>query len=150
MHLLNPKGEDARLVWGHQFTWTTGHSTPSEIRHLLYTYDKLATDALDRLDLISPPTSKGWKCPHGAGEGHRDLYLLLQEHAASDDILAELWKEVSTVPGWVDWDQIKRGQQVVYQFSGQILLGVRHGCLLVVHCYLVANKVSHSSCTSPS
>lgn len=127
MDLFRPafrRTDDARIVWGHKFNWTTDHKIAPEIAPLLYSYDKLATEALDRLDDISPPKSKSWKCPHGAGEGQRDLYALLQKHAGDDEVLGKLWKEASTVPEWVDWDQIERGQRVVYQFSGQILLGV--------------------------
>ncbi|KAF4483613.1 Latex clearing [Fusarium agapanthi] len=115
--------KDSRIIGGHRFNWTSGHKTTEELDHYLYSYDKLATDALDRLDLISPPTTKGWKCPHGSGPGQRDIYELLKKHASSDKILGQLWEEVSTIPEWVDWDQIQRGQQVVYQFSGQILFG---------------------------
>ncbi|KAF5017269.1 hypothetical protein F66182_10820 [Fusarium sp. NRRL 66182] len=125
-----PGFKDARIVWDHKFNWTSDHQTAPEIAHYLYSYDKLATDALDRLDDISPPTSKGWKCPHGSGPGQRDLYDLLQKHADSDEVLGQLWKEVSTVPEWVDWDQIQRGQRVVYQFSGQILFGLLYKSLL--------------------
>ena len=116
--------DDFRTVWGHEFYWTSKHKTAPEISHLLYSYDKLATDALDRLDEFSPPTSKAWRCPHGAGDGQRDLYVLLQKYADSDEVLGQLWEEVSTVPEWVDWEQIERGQRVVYQYSAQILLGV--------------------------
>lgn len=115
---------DARVVWGYKFNWTADHKTESEIANLRYSYDKLATDALDRLDDISPPKSKSWKCPHGSGEGQRDLYALVQEHATSDELLGKLWNEISTVPEWVDWEQIERGQRIVDQFNGQILLGV--------------------------
>lgn len=127
-YLLTPKKRFAneeqgeqRTIWGHSFTWTPEHSAPNEIHHLLYSYDKLATDALDRLDILSPPTSTNWKCH---GKGSRDLYALLEQHHASDEVLGELWNQVITVPEWVDWDQLKRGQQVLYQFSGQMLLGV--------------------------
>ncbi len=54
----------------------------------------------------------------------RDLYALLKEHASSDEVLGKLWNQVSTVPDWVDWDQIARGQRVVYQYHGQMLSGV--------------------------
>ncbi|PNP79126.1 hypothetical protein FNYG_07564 [Fusarium nygamai] len=122
--------KDSRIIGGHRFNWTSGHKTTEELDHCLYSYDKLATDALDRLDLISPPTTKGWKCPHGSGPGQRDIYELLKKHASSDEILGQLWEEVSTIPEWVDWDQIQRGQQVVYQFSGQILFGLMYKSLL--------------------
>lgn len=119
-------GEDARIAWGYKFKWTSNHLTEDQLSHLLYSYDKLADEALDRIDEISPPKSKSWKCEHGSGEGQRDIYALLKEHADSDEVLGQLWREVSTIPEWVDWDQIHRGQRLVYQFSGQILLGVSH------------------------
>ncbi|CEI65257.1 hypothetical protein FVEN_g6311 [Fusarium venenatum] len=129
-HYYSKDFTDARDVWGHKFNWTCNHQTGPEINHLLYSYDKLATDALDRLDYFSPPSSKGWKCPHGSGPGQRDLYELLRKHANSDQVLGQLWRETSTVPEWVDWEQIERGQQVVYQFSGQILFGLLYQSLL--------------------
>ncbi|KAM0404951.1 hypothetical protein ACHAQC_000013 [Fusarium culmorum] len=129
-HYYSQDFVDARNVWGHKFNWTHNHQTGSEINHLLYSYDKLATDALDRLDYFSPPSSQGWKCPHGSGPGQRDLYELLKKYANSDEILGQLWKEASTVPEWVDWEQIERGQQVVYQFSGQVLFGLLYQSLL--------------------
>ena len=126
MDLLMFWRSDARVAWGYKFKWTANHQTEEQLSHLFYSYDKLADDALDRLDKIDPPKSNSWKCPHGSGEGQRDVYALLKEHAHEDEILGQLWREVSTVPEWVDWDQIHRGQRLVYQFSGQILVGVSH------------------------
>ena len=30
-----------------------------------------------------------------------------------DDVLCELWIQTLSIPEWVDWDQIERGQKVV-------------------------------------
>lgn len=117
-----PGKEDT--VWGHTFTWTDAHPSESDISHLLYSYDELATTALDRLDEIAPPASKVWRCPGAEGPGQRDLYSLLEEHADKDPVLSKLWEEITTVPEWVDWEQIARGQRLLYQYNGQILLGV--------------------------
>jgi hypothetical protein len=112
---------DERILWGHKFTWTPEHSSMAELRPLLYSYDKLATDALDVLDEISPPpTTPATGCPMS----QRDLYALVEEHAEVDETLGKLWREVTTVPDWVDWEQLARGQAIVHQYSGQILLGV--------------------------
>lgn len=125
-----PKHGQYMTVWGHSFTWTSSHPTVQDVRRMLFSYDKLANDALDRLDRHLPAGTKEAKCPHDGvgkeeGKKKKDLYSLLQEHAANDEVLGELWHNVSTVPDWVDWEQIARGQEVVYQFSGQIVLGVR-------------------------
>lgn len=117
--------DDIGTSWdacNHEFEWTADHLTREETDSLLYTYDKLATDALDRIDELSPPppkSAKSAKCPMS-----RDLYALVQQYADADETIGKLWKEISTVPDWVDWDQIERAQRVVYQYNGQIALGV--------------------------
>lgn len=60
----------------------------------------------------------------------RDLYALLEEHRASDPKLSELWTEVNTVPAWVDWEQIERGQDVFYRYGGPALTGLTFQSLL--------------------
>ena len=54
----------------------------------------------------------------------RDLYVLLRENAANNQVLGALWKEVNTVPVWVDWPQISRGQEVFYRYGGPALTGL--------------------------
>lgn len=112
------------MIWGHRFTWTDQHPTEAEVKHLLYSYDELGSAALDRLDELSPPATKGWKCPHGKGPGQRDLYALLKDNADHDETLGRLWRQVSEVPEWVDWDQIERAQSLVHRYNVQILIGV--------------------------
>jgi hypothetical protein len=111
-------------LWNHSFRWTSEHRSPERLRPLLWSYDKLANDALDRLDQYLPAGVKQVKCPHGEEGEERDLYALLQKHASDDEVLGQLWREVTEIPDWVDWDQVARGQHVIYQFSGQVLPGV--------------------------
>lgn len=82
---------------------------------MMFMYDKLADECLQRLDVISPPKS----APRAdAAKGpKRDLYTLLKEHANEDPKLGQLWTEINTVPEWVDWDQIKRGQEVFFRYG---------------------------------
>jgi hypothetical protein len=42
------------------------------------------------------------------------LFTVVKELALTgeDEVVNRLWKEVNTVPDWVDWDQIKRAQDV--------------------------------------
>ncbi|KAL9122650.1 MAG: hypothetical protein Q9175_008374, partial [Cornicularia normoerica] len=86
----------------------------------------LGQKALERLDSISPPLCSALPRNSirdkaklalnfpGTGEeppdGKRDLYVLLQQNAFNDEALGQLWAEVNTVPSWVCWDQIARGQ----------------------------------------
>ncbi|KAL1305055.1 hypothetical protein AAFC00_001993 [Neodothiora populina] len=60
----------------------------------------------------------------------RDLYELLKRHAGEDEVLSKLWKELNTVPEWVDWDQISRGQDVFYRYGGANLTGLAYQSLL--------------------
>ncbi|OAL25800.1 hypothetical protein AYO20_10355 [Fonsecaea nubica] len=60
----------------------------------------------------------------------RDLYLLLRDHHSSNPKLQELWDEVTTVPSWVDWEQISRGQDVFYRYGAATLTGLAYQSLL--------------------
>jgi hypothetical protein len=60
----------------------------------------------------------------------RDLYALLRDNHPSDPKLHELWTEVNTVPTWVDWEQISRGQDVFYRYGGPALTGLTYQSLL--------------------
>jgi ER-bound oxygenase mpaB/B'/Rubber oxygenase, catalytic domain len=92
------------------------------------------------LDRLSPPPSRstpprqnslGKNDVKGEHEqAHRDLYKILEEFHDKDDTLAELWKEVNTVPEWVDWEQISRGQDVFYRYGGANLTGLAYQSLL--------------------
>lgn len=107
--------------------------TPEQMHPLKFSYDVLGEECLDRLDEISPPTSgelprNQSRIPSkGNGESgpKRDLYSILKEHASEDAKLGELWEEVNTIPAWVDWDQIARGQDVFYRYGGAALTAVR-------------------------
>ncbi|PLB52069.1 hypothetical protein P170DRAFT_401932 [Aspergillus steynii IBT 23096] len=115
---------DVCNYWGYSFRWTDLHSSPEQLRPMMFTYDKLADECLERLDEISPPQSTPRSAtaqPEGSKRPKRDLYSLLKEHAPEDPKLGELWTEINTVPEWVDWNQIKRGQEVFFRYGLPIL-----------------------------
>ncbi|KAJ1299930.1 hypothetical protein OPQ81_005371 [Rhizoctonia solani] len=131
MFFLKDRRRHMRTVWGHTFEWTTEHQTKDQMRPLTFTYDALASECLDRLDDLSTPStnplypdmkeSRLGVAPRSdslAPHPRRDLYALLEQHHASDAKLEELWTQVHTVPSWVDWDQIRRGQDVLYRYGG--------------------------------
>ncbi|KAK3315364.1 tat pathway signal sequence [Apodospora peruviana] len=64
------------------------------------------------------------QCPHP------DLYALLSKHHASNPTLAKLWTEIHTVPSWVDWPQIARGQKVFYRYAGPSIVSLTFQSLL--------------------
>lgn len=136
---------DNHSCWGYIFDLTPDHFTPEQAHPLKYSYDVLAEQCLDRLNEISPPprsalprnsaqyAEKERKAevePDGQPVQHRDLYALLRDHANEDEKLSQLWKEVNTIPEWVDWDQIARGQDVFYRYGGAALTGLAYQSLL--------------------
>lgn len=57
-----------------------------------------------------------------------DLFSILQAGAKRDPILAQFWSDVNSVPDWVDWPQLERGQRVFHRYilasiTGFILQG---------------------------
>jgi hypothetical protein len=50
-----------------------------------------------------------------------DLYVLLEKHHDDDLKIKEFWNEINTVPDWVDWEQIKRGQEVFYRYGMAVI-----------------------------
>lgn len=129
---------DWRTWWGHTFEWTPNHLTPEQLRPFIFKYDVLGAECLDRIDEISPPASRtairntdtSQKPENYGGDNsdekkaQRDLYALLEEHHLKDSKLDDLWNEIHTIPEWVDWDQIQRGQDVFYRYGGPAIISL--------------------------
>ncbi|KIY00284.1 uncharacterized protein Z520_03969 [Fonsecaea multimorphosa CBS 102226] len=79
----------------------------------------------DSVDKTSRPSSTA-----SQRSSKRDLYLLLRDHHSSHPKLQQLWDEVTTVPDWVDWAQIRRGQDVFYRYGAATLTGLAYQSLL--------------------
>lgn len=140
MFFKKDKG-DSRTVWGHTFKWTSEHQTKDQMRPLAFSYDVLGSECLDRLDELSPPlkgrpqeiqddkpdsptTQDGTEKAPSPSHPRRDLYALLEQHHSADPKLSELWTQIHTVPSWVDWDQIQRGQDVFYRYGGPTIVSL--------------------------
>src|ERR1700761_1435234 len=130
-----------RNAWGYKFEWTSLHRTREELRSLMFSYDELASECLERFDKFSPSTSNlvlakkksGSESESSGGEPppqHRDLFRLLRLHADEDEKLQKLWLQLNTVPEWVDWDQIERGQKVFYRYAGPTVVAVSYSVSL--------------------
>jgi len=132
-------GKGGRIrAWGLEFDWTPEHLTAEEMRPLMFSYDALATECLNRFDELVPSlplrparkTSKPAEASSEKGCPHPDFYELLKQHAPDDPTLQRLWAEVNTVPDWVDWDQIERGQKVFYRYAGPSIVSLTFHALL--------------------
>ena len=130
---------DTRSCWGYSFRWSPDHLSAEHMHKMKFTYDQLADECLNRLNQISPASSaelprnmsrSAEKPRDPASPPKRDLYRLLREHAPADKTLGRLWTEVNTIPEWVDWPQIQRGQDVFYRYGGAALTGLAYQSLL--------------------
>ncbi|PQE04842.1 tat pathway signal sequence protein [Rutstroemia sp. NJR-2017a BBW] len=127
------KDENTRHAWGYTFQWTPEHLTKEQMDPLKMSFDELGSRCIERLDKISPPAtgelprnqSRVPQNEKAEPKPKRDLYELLRDSAAEDEDLGKLWEEVNTVPSWVDWEQIERGQEVFYRYGGAILTGIK-------------------------
>ncbi|KIV99040.1 uncharacterized protein PV09_09215 [Verruconis gallopava] len=107
--------------YGISFKWTSLHKSAEELNKLVFTYDKLATDTVNYLQ--ENATSN--KDVHG-----RDLFKLLKDEAEDGGVVGQLWDQVNTVPEWVDWQQIERGQKVFWRYVGPALVALGQMSLL--------------------
>ena len=142
MYYFKPRSERTRTCWGYTFELSPHHLQPEQARHLKYSYDTLGEKALNELNELSlrNAQSRGMKSTVQNSnlqsetptqhESKQDLYVLLRENAASNQVLGALWKEVNTVPVWVNWPQISRGQEVFYRYGGPALTGLAFQSLL--------------------
>ena len=134
------KDPQYHCIWDHGFHWTDEHVLPEKKDPMKFTYDTLAEEALKRIDIICPPgtqpkASQSTKSTETGGSpeicsekppapAKRNLYELLRDNAANDEVLAELWDQVNHVPEWVDWAQIERGQKIFYRYAVGALTGL--------------------------
>ncbi|KAL2395192.1 hypothetical protein ABEF93_001722 [Exophiala dermatitidis] len=134
------RDENTRTYWGYTFQLTPQHLTAEQAHPLKYSYDVLGEECYEILNQLSPPgiakkevqnSEQGDNDkPAPATKPKRDLYLLLQANVDKDPKLQQLWGEVTTIPDWVDWDQIARGQDVFYRYGGATLTGLAFQSLL--------------------
>ncbi len=107
--------------WNYTFQWTDKHLPREETDPLRYKYDELGAAALDKLQSISARNveEKGL----GGASGKLDLYALLRDNYQTDEVLSTFWHELHTVPDWVDWTQIARGQEFFYRYAAANVTG---------------------------
>lgn len=150
---LNPftrRSSNTRSCWGYTFELTEEHLTPELMYPMKHSYDVLGEQALKRLNAIASPNStvvfeehqnsqESSKKQTSASEfpekriaalAKRDLFILLRDHADNDPLLGKLWKEAQTIPSWVNWKQVERGQEVFYRYGGPCLTGLAYQSLV--------------------
>lgn len=98
--------------WSHKFIRTDHHLDPGTMRDLRHDYDELGAKTLERLLNIRKEQNK-----------KDELYELLEQYQDQDDTLSQFWRETRTVPEWVDWAQLARGQEFFYRYALANIVG---------------------------
>ncbi|KAI9926530.1 hypothetical protein ASPWEDRAFT_176498 [Aspergillus wentii DTO 134E9] len=120
--MTSPKlTSNTHKVWNHTFEWTDKHFTPEELLPLRQRADDLAVNAVDRLQAIAAEQKQSNAVPCA---GRFDMYATLKKHHEEDRGLQELWEEINSVPEWVDWTQIERGQLFLWRYLIPNLTGL--------------------------
>lgn len=101
--------------WGYSFNWTADHLPRETTDPLRYQYDTLGAAALERLQAIRSTAVEESKAK-GTPMPSNDLYALLRDNRANDEVLSRFWDDTHTVPDWVDWEQLARGQKSFYRY----------------------------------
>jgi hypothetical protein len=127
--MANPKIGERITVCGYSFTWTEDHLSKEELEPFRQQYDTVGAAALERIQAIRQESETK----------SADVYEILCEHHTSDPILAKFWDEVHTVPDWVDWDQLARGQAFFYRYAIANIVG------FALQGFMAENSVLHHS-----
>lgn len=96
------------------FQWTDLHLSREETDRLRQQHDVLASAAVIKLNEIAQKEKAAGKV---------DLLATLEKHHNEDATLSDLWNQVNTVPEWVDWDQLARGQKFFYRYAAANIIG---------------------------
>ncbi|KAI0432414.1 hypothetical protein F5Y09DRAFT_353514 [Xylaria sp. FL1042] len=110
--------ESLQRSGSYTFKWTKLHLPRWKTDPLRYEYDTTGAEALERLQTIAK--QKGFS---DDPRKRPDLYQLLADNHASHDDLQKLWTQLHTVPDWVDWSQLERGQRFFYRYAAANLMG---------------------------
>ncbi|KAE8450995.1 hypothetical protein EG329_005435 [Mollisiaceae sp. DMI_Dod_QoI] len=101
-------------------------------------HDKLGSAAYEKLkDIIAQITASENEQGISTHNHHAvDFYTILRDHHREDATLDELWNELNSVPEWVDWKQIERGQKffvryAVANITSLLFQGFLHGNAIV-------------------
>ncbi|KAI8358770.1 hypothetical protein B0O80DRAFT_526551 [Mortierella sp. GBAus27b] len=86
--------------------WTEKHLSVSQLEPLRRLGDKLADEALEVLKI--KPGQDAYKALLE--------YVARPEHEQESPAPRLLVEQLTTVPDWVDWEQVRRGQQVMWKY----------------------------------
>ncbi|KAM0257759.1 hypothetical protein ACHAQJ_004210 [Trichoderma viride] len=110
-------------VGNYSFQWTDLHLPREDTDPLRYEYDQLGSYAVKKLQQIVREKKGDAAATGNLCHGPFDMYATLRDHRTEDETLSKLWEELHTVPEWVDWEQLERGQRFFYRYAAANLMG---------------------------
>ncbi|KAK3841334.1 MAG: hypothetical protein J3R72DRAFT_445255 [Linnemannia gamsii] len=102
--------------WDYEGMWTDKHLPSSRLEPLRMIGDPLADDAVEALKV-----KKGQDALKALRE-----YISRPESEQESQAPALLMKQLMTVPEWVDWEQVRRGQEVYWKYCLYISYTLLH------------------------
>jgi hypothetical protein len=97
-----------RTVYDYKFEKTPDHLSEEVLDKYRLSYDELAAKAIEQLE-----EKKQERNENSLTQKPNPYELLLREAALGENnIIAEFWDQAHSVPDWVDWNSIERGQNV--------------------------------------
>jgi hypothetical protein len=108
---------NARCQSGELFE--NGQSTMSHLASLRHQCDKHG----DAVILAIQHRNRRETVEEGYPRQKQDLFTTLEASHSEDPIMESFWADTYTVPQWVDWRQLERGQRVFHRYISASIAG---------------------------
>ncbi|PVI02313.1 hypothetical protein DM02DRAFT_613008 [Periconia macrospinosa] len=115
-------GEDIRPLGIYSFKWTKDHTPKDETDPLRFQHDELGSATVDKIQEIHAREQEARK-EQGEQVEKLDMFATLKANRDRDGTLNEFWNQVNSVPEWVDWEQLERGQRFFYRYAVGNIIG---------------------------
>jgi hypothetical protein len=102
--------EDLRTVGNYSFHWTKEHTTKEKTDPLRFEHDELGAATVNIIQKIHQRKQEAQK-QRGEQIERLDMFATLKANRHHNETLEEFWTQVNTVPDWVNWEQLERGQR---------------------------------------
>ncbi|KAH7344354.1 transcriptional regulator [Pyrenochaeta sp. MPI-SDFR-AT-0127] len=118
----DPGRADLRTVGNYSFRWTKDHVPKEMTDPLRFEHDELGAATVNKIQEIHQREQEARK-QQGEQPAKLDMYATLKANQEHDETLSKFWTQVNTVPDWVDWVQLERGQRFFYRYALGNIIG---------------------------
>jgi ribosomal protein S28E/S33 len=118
----NAIAEDLRTVGNYSFHWTKEHIPKEKTDPLRFKHDELGAATINIIQKIHQREQEAHK-QRGEQIEKLDMFATLEVSRHHDETLKKFWTQVNTVPDWVNWEQLERGQRFFYRYALGNIIG---------------------------